>query len=166
MAPASTPTASAPAASTPQASASAASASAPAAQTYVDPQWQNKMKTDEIVPQIIKAVGGSTTVFSTGQYSLPDRTPKAVTVATSAAAGAGFAQVNAQNGATASTAAAPVGPPLIDAGNAYYCNLRFGVNSDAARRDALANCYDGQRCSPSSARPNPVATTRLTLSSP
>jgi len=142
MAPASTPAASAPAN---PASAPAASASAPAAQTYVDPQWQNQMKKDEIVPQIIKAMGGSTTVFSTGQYSLPDRTPKAVTVATGAAAGTGIAQVSAQNGATASTAAAPVGPPLIDAGNAYYCSLRFGVNSDAARRDALANCYDGQK---------------------
>lgn len=150
LAPASAAAASAPAAA-PAAAAAAAAASAPAVQPALDPQYRDRLSKDNIMPQVLHAMGntGTGATFVTGAYALPDRAPKAMPVSMQASLGQGSAAPVQQNGQpapqpTAQQLAAAAGQkPLFDAGDARYCTLKYGVNSDAARRDVIGTCFNG-----------------------
>ncbi|MGE8449741.1 MAG: TrbI/VirB10 family protein [Pseudomonadales bacterium] len=159
MAPASAP------AAAPASAAAAASgtsgASAPAATApqviVMDPQARAKYVKEDIMPQVNCARGwacpssGGGPSFSTGRYELPDRSPKMVQTSMQANQANPYGAGQA-NGAAATPqlsgqqmAAASGQKPLFDAGDAVYCTLKFGVSSDAARKDVVANCYDGEQ---------------------
>ncbi|WP_432262872.1 TrbI/VirB10 family protein [Cupriavidus sp. TMH.W2] len=131
------------------ASAPAAAATAPAAAPamVVDQQTMQKITT-EVTAQMVCAMGkpcptASVSTFTTGQYHLPERTVAAMPVSAQATAGSTNGQAGVTNAQLSSQqlAAASGQKPLIDAGDAYYCRLKNGVNSDATRRDVVLNCF-------------------------
>lgn len=134
-------------ASAPVASAAAASAPAAAPVVVISQDAMNKIAT-EVTSQITCAMGkpcplGSGGGFTTGQYHVPDRAVAAMPVSAMASTNGAAAQTAAaSNQLTPQQLAASSGQkPLIDAGDAYYCKLKNGVNSDAARRDVVVNCF-------------------------
>ncbi|WP_454727983.1 MULTISPECIES: TrbI/VirB10 family protein [Cupriavidus] len=134
----------APASAAAAAPAPASAAAAPP--VMLDPQTRTKYVTNDILPQVKCAMGkpcessANGPAFATGRYELPDRSVKAVNTSLQANA----AMTPGNGAATPQQQAAASGQrPLFDAGDAVYCSLKYGVNSDAARRDVVATCYNG-----------------------
>lgn len=92
----------------------------------------------EVTPQMIVAMGkteGPGPSITTGNYTLPDRSKA------DAAVGVNYASATASVANSATTAKPK---PFIAAGEAFYCELKFGINTDAAQKNVFANCYQGK----------------------
>lgn len=94
---------------------------------------------NEAMPQILVALGRdregkAVQSFVTGFYSLPNRTKIDVT---SLSAAAIPSQIAAQQEILR-------GAPFISAGDSYYCQFDYGINTDAARNDVFATCAQGK----------------------
>lgn len=103
---------------------------------------RDKILAEQALPQILVALGrerdGKQVLpFTTQVYALPDRT-KTESVSTVTAA------ASVQTLAAATTAAAAQkGKQIISAGDGYYCEMDYGINSDAPRKDVFATCAQG-----------------------
>jgi intracellular multiplication protein IcmE len=77
--------------------------------------------------------GQRMSAFTSVSYALPDRTAGSTnsTAASNTGAAASATTINQQ------------GPLLVNAGYGYYCELRYGANSDNARKEVFADCYQG-----------------------
>lgn len=104
-------------------------------------KMREQIKKDEVMPQMLVAMGrdpkgASQPTFTTGMYNIPDRTPKQAAMQSSTGA-AGTTN-------TAVMASAAAKELIIQAGDGYYCDLQFGINTDAPRNEVFASCHQGK----------------------
>ncbi|WP_199031655.1 hypothetical protein [Ralstonia sp. ASV6] len=91
---------------------------------------------------------GRSRKLTTGYYPLPTTKTEATAGApTGALQQAGtIVAAGGTGAASAQPAAAASAQPVVpgwEAGNGFYCKVRYGLNSDLARKDVLAKCYGG-----------------------
>jgi len=121
--------------SQPQNNADAQAAALSAA--AVRQKWEQKRK-EELEPQILVALGRSEDAnnkigYHESFYALPDRTPKSASIGASQS-GAAISQTSGNQKAV----------PFIQAGDAYYCETLFKINTDSAKNDVVAVCESGK----------------------
>jgi len=105
---------------------------------------RERLSKDEILPQLLTILGrdkdgkNTTNKITTGYYALPDRTAPA-------------AEVAATNPATTQGASGPTSVasnagkiPFISAGEGFYCQFDFGINTDASGKDVVGTCFQGK----------------------
>lgn len=106
---------------------------------------RDKVVSEQALPQILVALGrdreGKQVLpFSTQYYALPDRVK--IAAAATAATAANPAASLAANGALGAVIAQR-GRQIISAGDGYFCQLDFGINTDGPRKDVFATCAQG-----------------------
>jgi intracellular multiplication protein IcmE len=103
---------------------------------------RERLSKDEISPQMLTTLGrekdgkNMSGKIVTSYYTLPDR-------AIAPAAPNSIAPSNANPGESAVASMAGK-TPFIGAGEAFYCQFNFGINTDASSKDVVGTCLQGK----------------------
>jgi intracellular multiplication protein IcmE len=103
---------------------------------------RERLAKDEVSPQVLTTLGrekdgkNASGKIVTSYYTLPDRAAE-----TAAASSATTSNSNPSGSAVVSTAGKT---PFIGAGEAFYCQFDFGINTDASSKDVVGTCLQGK----------------------
>lgn len=108
---------------------------------------RNRIKSEQVMPQVMTVLGKSDngqprSPFGTSYYDLPNRNTPQQQLQTASLGTNTNSRL--QQGAVAFQGGdVKRGKPLIQAGDGYYCELDNPINTNSARTDVFATCYQG-----------------------